>query len=115
MRLDAFYRSLGWAVPDRHSAYLDSILDVGIIGASLSMATVFMGVSEARRHFIVMGQAGYGFLFALLLCRSLTAFLESALSTPTSFPAFVMLCGLASLGFCGEPLRAVAVRQYPNP
>jgi O-antigen ligase len=115
MRIDSFYRSLGWAVPDGHSAYLDSILDVGIIGASLSMATVFTGVVEARRHFVTIGQAGYGFLFALLLCRSLTAFLESALSTPTSFPAFIMLCGLASLGFCEELAPSAAVAEPPRP
>jgi exopolysaccharide production protein ExoQ len=113
-RIDSFSRALGWGVPDGHCAYLDSLLDLGIIGATISMAAVFSGVLEARRQYFTIGQAGYGFLFAVLLCRSLTAFLESAFSTPTSFPAFIMLCGLANLGFCGEPFPSAVTEESPQ-
>ncbi len=46
---------------------------------------------------------GYGFLLALFVCRSLNALLEASFIAPTSLVPFIMVCGLAQLGFCGEP------------
>lgn len=101
-RIESFSESCEWAVPDGHSAYLDAILDLGIIGAAIYVVTILTGICALRRHVLAGDDYGCGFFFTLLVYRSLSAFLESACAVPTSFVPFIMVCGLIHLGFCGQ-------------
>ena len=45
-RIESFPESFDWAVPDGHCEYLDTLLDLGVIGAALCAATLFTGIRE---------------------------------------------------------------------
>jgi O-antigen ligase len=113
-RIAAFSHDLQWTVPDGHCAYLDTLLDLGVIGAALCLVAIVTGIREVKRRFETSGGYGYGFLFALLACRALNALLESAFSTPTSFVPFIMVCGLLHLGYCREAEQSPAVEASPE-
>ncbi len=110
-RIVSISESLQWPVPDGHGTWLDAFLDLGAIGAALGVVTVIASVRAAARRCRVKGDAGCGFLFALLVCRSLNGVLESGFVLPTSFPAFILICGLAHLGLCSEPRSAAPAEQ----
>jgi exopolysaccharide production protein ExoQ len=102
-RIESFSEACEWAVPDGHSAYLDAILDLGIIGAAIYVATVVTGIGGLRRRILAGDDYGCGFLFTLLVYRAASALLESAGAVPTSFVPFMMVCGLVHFGCCGQP------------
>lgn len=102
-RIESMSRLFYWAVPSGHCAYLDMFLELGAIGAALCVATIVTCIGIARRRFLSGGDYGFGFLLVLLVFHSLSGILESKLTEPTSFPTFIMMCGLAHLGFCRGP------------
>ena len=110
-RIESFSRSFQWTVPDGHCAFLDTFLDLGLIGAGLCLMAIVIGVREVAHRCLNSSDVGYGFLLALLVCRSLNGVLESAFSTPTTFGAFIMVCGLAHLGFCSDPEYSTPLRE----
>ena len=106
-RITSVSRIFQWTIPNGHCAYLDSLLDLGAIGAVLCLATVITSMGELRRR-LVDGDYGYEFLFVLLVCRALNSVLESGLAEPTSFPPFILVCGLLHMGFCDGQEQAAA-------
>jgi exopolysaccharide production protein ExoQ len=113
-RIDRVSNKLGWAIPDAHNAYLDTLLELGVIGVALSLAVIFTGVRETLRGFLSGGGYGYAFLFTLLVYRALNGMLESSLLTPTGAIPFLMACGLAHLAFCGEVDKNAAAVESPK-
>ena len=108
-RIESFSSVYQWTVPDGHCAYLDMLLDLGVIGGALCVATVVLCIREVRSRVLAGGGYGYGFLFALLACRALNACLESSVMTPTSCVPFLMVCCLLHVVFCRCPDR------FPSP
>ncbi len=102
-RIGDFSHSLQWTITDGHSAYLDTLLDLGIIGAALFLMAIVTGIREVGHRFLYIGGIGYAFLFALLACRALNALMESGFSTTTNFVTFIMVCGLMHLAYCRTP------------
>jgi len=102
-RIATVSSSVQWTATDGHSAFLDTALDLGIIGLALFVFVVATGIREGARQYLTFHDAGYGFLFALLVCRALNACLESAFSTPTNFVSFITVCGLVHVGFYHTP------------
>ncbi len=102
-RIESFSYAFQFLVPDGHSAYIDTALDLGVIGALLCLAGVGAGIGEAGRGYLRTRDIGYGFVLALLACRSLNGLLESNFAAPASLVPFIMVCGLAHLGFCHVP------------
>jgi O-antigen ligase len=102
-QIAAYSANFQCMLSDGHSAYLDAALDLGIVGVALCLVAVVAGIREVARRYLVSNDIGYAFMLALLAYRSLNALLESAFAVPTSFVPFVMMCGLAHLGFCRSP------------
>lgn len=99
-RIGSFSQAFEWTVTDGHSAYLDTILDLGIIGCAIFLGVMLAGIGEALRRYSIVGDTEYGLVCSLLSTRVLTGALESALITPTSFVTFIVACFVAHLGFC---------------
>ena len=104
-RIQSFSSAYQWTVPDGHCAYLDMLLDLGVVGGVLCLASVVTCILEVRRHVLAGGGYGYKFLFVLIVCRALNALMESPFATPTSFVPFIMVCGLLHVGLCSRPDR----------
>ena len=110
-RIATFSRSLQWAVPDGHCAYLDAILDLGAIGLAICVAAVLAGIRAVGRRVRAGADYGCGFLFLLLIFRTMNGILESSFAVPTSLVPFMMVCGLVHLGFCEQPDPSPATEE----
>ena len=110
-RIDRFSQAFEWTVPDGHSAYLDTLLDLGAAGALLGVLAVIASVHGVARGYVASGDLGCAFLFAMLTCRSLHAFLESALAVPTSFVPFILGCGVVHVAFCTDPSQPLSAKE----
>ena len=98
-RIEHFSTELQWAVPDGHNAYLDLMLDLGLVGAFIYLLAIFVGIRDTTAQYFKTQDLGYAFLFSLILFRAFNGLLESAMLTPTNFVSFVMVTGLLKLGF----------------
>ncbi len=88
-----------WTIPDAHSAYLDMMLGVGLVGAVLGLLVLAGGIRESAVRYKATGSVGYEFIFSLLVYGVLASLLESGFVLMTSFVSFVAACGLAHMAF----------------
>ena len=89
---------VGSGISHPHSAYMETLVNVGLVGA----ATLALARGHAHRpHRAVSTRrdAGYDFLFALLVYGVVQSVLESMFAVPACIP-FLAACGLARLAFC---------------
>ena len=101
-RIESFSRSFEWTVPDGHCVFGCHARSWGGRWA-LSLAVILLSLPEVARRYRASDDVGYGYLFVLLVYRSLSGLLESALAVPTSMVPFMMVCGLAHVSFCRPP------------
>ncbi|WP_310820530.1 O-antigen ligase family protein [Stratiformator vulcanicus] len=90
-----------WGVREAHSAYLDTILSVGVIGLSLLVAALLAHLARAGRLYVRSKHPLAGWLFALLVFGLINAFTESAMAMTLYIP-FLMITGMLHLSFFAE-------------
>jgi len=90
-----------WGTSSAHSVYLETVLRVGLVGAGLLVLVVAIGVCRAAVQYRKTGDAGDGFLFALLVYGVVSGVAESGFVAP-SFLTLVAGCGLVQLAFFRE-------------
>ena len=91
---------LGWTINSAHSAYLDTLLAVGLIGAVTLLAAMVVTIAQAVRRYRKFGDVGVAFTVCLLVYGALNGLLESPFFMPTSFVQFVLVSGVIHLAFC---------------
>jgi O-antigen ligase len=94
--IDELSRQLQWAVRDSHSSYIETLLNVGAIGAALLAGIVALATLQAGRS--LGSGTGYQFLFGLFLYAVINGGTESLMTAPTFIP-FIILCGISRLAF----------------
>ncbi len=114
-RIESISRLVHWAVPNGHCGYLDMFLDLGAVGLLLCVAAGLTSMDLVRRRFLSGGDCGDGFLFVLLVCHAFNGILESTFAELTSFPSFIMVCGIIYLGFCCGPDQSPATEELSPP
>ncbi len=107
-RIEDISRELGWNVPSAHNAYIDILLEVGIVGLFLFVAVTIMSLAWSRRIFLKTGNVGYAFFFALLIAFVVEGVLES-IYLAAGFPQYVILTACAYAGFA-----CVDLQEYSN-
>ncbi|MFQ5730470.1 MAG: O-antigen ligase family protein [Planctomycetaceae bacterium] len=95
-RIDAVSTELQWGIREAHSAYIDTVLSVGLVGAGLLLLTVFTGLRSAAQRYLKTGHPSFGFLFAVCVFGLINAFTESGMTMPMFVP-FVAVCGFVQL------------------
>jgi O-antigen ligase len=100
--LNEFASTLYWDIPDAHSMYLDTLINVGLVGATLFALGLLLGIHRAFVSYRATGDPGHRFLFALLIYALVEGFSESGFIIPTIY-AFVAGCGLLHLGVFPDP------------
>ena len=88
----------GWGAESAHNAYLETILSIGLVGGALQVFAVLAGALRSRQLYLRTANAGYGFIFAVLMFGSIHSMAESTFSKPL-FPCIVFVTGLAMIAF----------------
>ena len=97
-----------WGVPNGHSAYIDSLLNLGTVGLVAYTLLFFAGIWRFFRLYIESHDSIFAFCGALLVFCALDGLFESAL-VEGSLLTFLWMVVLAQVGFCvslGGPLAA---------
>jgi len=92
-RIDTVSSELQWGVREAHSAYLDTVLGVGLVGGMLLLLTIFTGLWKACEQYLRTGHPLFGFVFAMLVFGLINGCTESGMTMPMIVP-FLVVCGL---------------------
>jgi O-antigen ligase len=90
--------ALSWGISAAHSAYLDTILAIGLVGAGLLVVVALAGLWQSARAFRANGNAAAGLAVALLAACLVGGLTESDFALP-SFSTFLAACGLCQVAF----------------
>lgn len=93
-----FWKEQSWAVPDAHSAYIESALGLGLVGGFIFLLIVAVAIGRGVAAYRATQDAGYGFFGSVLIFAALNGLVESAFVQP-SHVTFVCMLVLADLGF----------------
>ncbi len=89
---------VGWGLPSAHSAYIDLLLNVGLVGLGIFLVMILVGLRESFRLWRDQGLAGHCFLVMLLVFYLFQGVLESRLSQ-LGYGTFLIFWGLSCLAF----------------
>ncbi|MBI2824604.1 MAG: O-antigen ligase family protein [Planctomycetia bacterium] len=95
-RTDAVAETLEWPMAEAHSAYLETMLGVGLVGLAAFLTAAWLAIKDSAVAYRATHDAGHAFLFALMVYCAISASMESGVSKPT-FLAFVLACGIWNL------------------
>lgn len=93
-------RTVDWKISEGHSAYVDVMVNLGVVGLMLFVALMSTGVMVALRRHRQGADPALGMVASLLLLGMLDGILESAVVIP-SFLSFVTLAALTQLAWRG--------------
>lgn len=97
--IDAVSSALSWGISSAHSAYLDCVLSIGLVGAALVGLIIVSGIWRAVARYRATGNPGHGLIIGLLVYGMVEGVSESDFIVPC-FASFLVACGLCHLGFC---------------
>jgi O-antigen ligase len=97
-QIDEISETQSWAISVAHSTYLDLTLGIGLVGVTLWIAVVAMGLFTAAWRQANSPSIGFAFIGVLLMFALLHGALESAFANP-GFVPLLALAGLAMLAF----------------
>lgn len=109
-----------WVISEAHSSYVDTALQLGLVGALLMVSVAVSTLSFAIAHFRRTGQAEFIFVIGAVVFCLARGFTESGLSGPSGFtsPLFVMMAAhswSASSQTDAEEISTVPNPQPPSP
>jgi exopolysaccharide production protein ExoQ len=87
-----------WGVSSGHSAYLDCVLELGLVGLIAYVLALFLGIERAFRFYKISHSPAFAFSGAVLLFCLLDGLLESVSITPTLL-MFLCMVTLAQLAY----------------
>jgi O-antigen ligase len=97
-RVSQISSELHWGIREAHSAYLDTILSVGLVGGSVLLLAIFVSLYKTATLYLRTNDSSYGFLFGLYVFGLINAFTESGMMMPMFVP-FIGLAGMAHLAY----------------
>jgi exopolysaccharide production protein ExoQ len=103
--------TLYWGISSAHSAYLETVLNIGLAGAAVLALATLAGLWRTGENYWRAGDAGHGLIFGMLIFGLVEGISEAGMVAP-SFSFFVTICGLCQLGFFS---RAEPSALLPEP
>lgn len=88
----------GWGLGSAHSIYIDTVLNLGMIGFLGFTSVIGLSILRARSKLKSSGGRGYGFLLAFLVFYALHGLLESIFINP-GYPAFASMVVFSHIAF----------------
>jgi O-antigen ligase len=102
--IDAVSKALYWDLSSAHSAYLEMVLGVGLVGGVMVVLLFATALWKAGRRYWETSGSGDAFVFALTVYGVVDGISESDFTAP-AFMTFVAGCGLCRLAFFAEGRR----------
>ena len=96
-RVEYLSERLGWEIPHGHNAFLDVLLDVGIIGLILVLLAILLAFFEAARLYAVRDRVEYAIVFGLLAYAFINGLAESTFKLPSFYSFVVGTCCFSML------------------
>jgi O-antigen ligase len=110
-RVEYLSETFRWEIPHGHNLYLDTMLDIGILGLVVVIFTIFTAMYQALVIYWKTNQIEYGIAFGLFVYAMFNGFAESLFKLP-NFPLFVLLACSFSMLFERLPVPVSnAVRE----
>ena len=106
-RVEQFSSMFDWTFMHSHSAYLETLLNVGIIGLALGLSVIIGTLVSASRSFRVSDDQGYHFVSALLVFALVHGFLDGSFARD-GFETFVGALAISVVAFHGAASVAKA-------
>jgi exopolysaccharide production protein ExoQ len=94
---------LGWPAGHAHNAYLETVLNIGVIGLVLLLLTVFVGAARAAVCMSEPEKASYALVVGLIAFGMINALLESHMIVPFNFEPFLLGCAMMRMAFWESP------------
>lgn len=104
-RIETVSATLQWGIREAHSAYIETCLSIGLLGALLLAGSIVAGLVQAGRRYVLAGESEAGCFFGLLVFALVDAFSESGMIMPLFVPWFC-LTGMLRLTGGPEPRAA---------
>jgi O-antigen ligase len=95
--IQEFSNTMGIGLIGADSAYLDLLLNLGLVGAVIYVLIVCLGIKNALIYYKRTKDGGYGFLFMLLVFCAIQGFFESGIIQMSSLGSFLFICSLLHL------------------
>ncbi len=92
-----FTQALGWNIPDVHSAYIDVVLNIGLVGLACFLAILLIGIRRAFAVYFSARDMEHRFLLMTMIFFPSSGLMESGLVEMSSFSSFVFAWTLFSL------------------
>lgn len=93
-RMVAISSELYWTVPNAHSVPIDTLLQVGLIGAICFGLGILSGAGRLVRQCFINGTPASIFALSMVLYSMVTSLMESGSADPTRFHFFITVCAL---------------------
>ncbi len=88
-RVEYLSETFRWEIPHGHNLYLDTMLDVGLLGFILVVLMMFAALWQAMKLYGKTSQIEYPIVFGLFTYAAFNGFAESLFKLP-NFPLFVV-------------------------
>ncbi len=111
-RVEQFSSMFDWTFMHSHSAYLEILLGVGVVGLVLGLSVVLVAIVSASRAFRVSGDQAFHFASALLIFALVHGFLDGSFARD-GFESFVAVLTISVVVFYGGAVTANARYRKP--
>jgi O-antigen ligase len=108
-RIEEISYSQGWGISSSHSIYLESALNLGLLGLFLFLGFMWPTVKRSWRAAQRTGEPAYAFLCGLFVLFLTHGVLDSTTMNP-GFPSFLIMTGLAEIWFVARGNRSAVGR-----
>jgi len=102
-RVEYLSETFRWEIPHGHNLYLDTMLDIGILGLVVVIFTIFAAMYQALVLYWKTNRIEYSITFGLFIYAMSNGFAESIFKLP-NFPLFLVLTCSFSMLFERLPL-----------
>lgn len=87
----------GWSIPNAHSAYIDLLLALGLVGLLAYLLVLSLGIRKAHVLYKENRSSGHGFIYMMLFFSILHGLTESGIAEFSSLSSFVLIWALLLL------------------
>jgi O-antigen ligase len=104
-RVEYLSETFRWEIPHGHNLYLDTMLDIGILGLIVVVFSSFAAMYQTLVLYWKANQIEYAIVFGLFVYAMFNGFAESLFKLP-NFPLFVLLTFCFSIIFERLPIHS---------